>query len=103
DSWWGNTSGAYQHASYASLRAIENRRWIVRAANGGISGFVDPMGRIHEKTSMYTEATITGMIVPSDERTFYVRHGDLFALLCLFCSSLFVILALSTKTKTTEL
>jgi apolipoprotein N-acyltransferase len=103
DSWWGNTSGAYQHASYASLRAIENRRWIVRAANGGISGFVDPVGRIHEKTSMYTEATITGMIVPSDERTFYVRHGDLFALLCLFCSGLFVILALSTKTKTTEL
>ena len=94
DSWWGNTSGAYQHASYASLRAIENRRWIIRAANGGISGFVDPVGRIHEKTSMYTEATVTTKIIPASDQTFYTRHGDLFAILCLFCSGLFVILAL---------
>ena len=94
DSWWGNTSGAYQHASYASLRAIENRRWIIRAANGGISGFVDPVGRIHEKTSMYTEATVTTKIIPASVQTFYTRHGDLFAILCLFCSGLFVILAL---------
>ncbi len=94
DSWWGNTSGAYQHASYASLRAIENRRWIIRAANGGISGFVDPVGRIHEKTSMYTEATVMKKIIPASDQTFYTSHGDLFAILCLFCSGLFVILAL---------
>ena len=97
DSWWGNTSGAYQHASYASLRAVENRRWIVRAANGGISGFVDPVGRIHKKTSMYTETTVTARIIPANDQTFYTRHGDLFAILCLFCSGLFVILALLAK------
>jgi apolipoprotein N-acyltransferase len=97
DSWWGNTSGAYQHAAYASLRAVETRRWIIRAANGGISGFVDPSGRIHSATSMYTQATIVGTIQPSDQLTFYVEHGDLFALLCLFCSGIFVILGVSRR------
>ena len=47
DSWWGNTSGAYQHASFASLRAVETRRWIVQCANGGISMIVDPAGTTH--------------------------------------------------------
>ncbi len=97
DSWWGNTSGAYQHASYASLRAIETRRWIIRAANGGISGFVDPAGRIHSATLMYTQATIRGAIQARNESTFYVEHGDLFAILCLFCSGIFVILAVSRR------
>ena len=45
DSWWGNTSGAYQHASFASLRAVETRRWVVQCANGGISMVVDPQAK----------------------------------------------------------
>jgi apolipoprotein N-acyltransferase len=82
DSWWGNTSGAYQHVSYASLRAVENRRWIVRSANGGISGLIDPTGRIHNETTLYKQTEIQGKVEARDELTFYVRHGDLFALLC---------------------
>ena len=93
DSWWGNTSGAYQHASFASFRAIENRRWIVRAANGGISGFIDPVGHMHQRTRLYTMTTIDGEIEATDHLTFYARHGDLFAQMCLFCSGLIVILA----------
>jgi len=46
DSWWGNTSGAYQLAATTALRAVETRRWIVRCANGGISGILDPAGRL---------------------------------------------------------
>ncbi len=76
DSWWGNTSGARQHCQFAVLRAIENRRWVVRCANGGISCFIDPFGRIIDKTQMYTEASITGSIEPRTELTFYSRHGD---------------------------
>jgi apolipoprotein N-acyltransferase len=76
DSWWGNTSGARQHCQFAVLRAIENRRWVVRCANGGISCFIDPYGRIYDKTQMYTEASITRMIEPRTEQTFYTEHGD---------------------------
>jgi len=82
DSWWGNTSGAYQHAAYASFRAIENRRWIVRAANGGISGFIDPAGTYHNETTLYTAAAFSGTIGLSEELSFYARHGDMFARSC---------------------
>ena len=99
DSWWGNTPGAYQHASYASFRAIENRRWIVRVANGGISGFVDPTGVLHDETKLYTAATLRGTIEPRREQTFYVRHGDIFALLCSGVAALFVIVALIPQRK----
>jgi apolipoprotein N-acyltransferase len=102
DSWWGNTSGAYQHASFASFRAIENRRWIVRATNGGISGFIDPLGQMHQRTRLYTTTTIDGDIEASDDRTYYARHGDIFAQACLFCGGLIVILAFVPKKRTWE-
>lgn len=76
DSWWGNTSGARQHNQFAVLRAVENRRWVVRCANGGISSFIDPMGRMFDKTQMYAEAKINRVIQPRSEPTFYTRHGD---------------------------
>ncbi len=76
DSWWGNTSGARQHNQYALLRAIENRRWVVRCANGGISSFIDPFGNIYDQTEMYTQAYIQRKIFPLSEKTFYTSHGD---------------------------
>ncbi|MDE3057116.1 MAG: apolipoprotein N-acyltransferase [Bacteroidota bacterium] len=82
DSWWGNTSGARQHAQIAVLRAVENRRWVVRCANGGISCFIDPMGRMYDNTAMYTQASIVHRIEPRTEQTFYTRHGDWFARVC---------------------
>ncbi|MGH2568482.1 MAG: nitrilase-related carbon-nitrogen hydrolase, partial [Bacteroidota bacterium] len=97
DSWWGNTSGAYQHAAFASFRAIENRRWVVQCANGGISTFVDPTGVARFSTEMYTSARWVGDIVPQSEMTFYATHGDLFAQLCLFCAALFLIITVWKK------
>jgi apolipoprotein N-acyltransferase len=103
DSWWGNTSGAYQHASYASLRAVETRRWIIRAGNGGISGLVDPSGSIHEKTKLYSSTTIRGTIHPRTELTFYAKHGDLFAIGCVSCTALLLLASLlPQRKKTTE-
>ncbi len=75
DSWWGKTSGAYQHASYASIRAVENRRWVVRSANGGISGLIDPTGTYHDETKLYSTATFDGTIQARSELTYYTRHG----------------------------
>ncbi|MGB2867366.1 MAG: apolipoprotein N-acyltransferase [Bacteroidota bacterium] len=94
DSWWGNTSGAYQHAAYASFRAIENRRWVVQCANGGISEYVDPMGIVHVSTKMNSTARWISTIETNDTMTFYTRHGDVFAQACLFCSGVFLILGL---------
>jgi apolipoprotein N-acyltransferase len=89
DSWWGNTSGAYQHKQFGVLRAIENRRWIVQCANGGISCFIDPFGHILHPTKMFTQTVLAETIEPGTELTFYSRHGDWLAELCgvlsLFC------------------
>lgn len=74
DSWWGNTSGAYQHKEIAVLRAVETRRSVVRAANGGISCVIDPMGQTAAETR-YGETTQLTVLAPiSRERSFFVEH-----------------------------
>lgn len=88
DSWYGNTSGPYQHFQYSILRAVENRRSIVRCANGGISGFIDPYGRVKKKTKFHEKTQIADVIELNDEKTFYTRHGDL---LVYFSFAVFVV------------
>jgi apolipoprotein N-acyltransferase len=77
DGWWGNTSGKDQHLQYASLRAIETRRWIARSANTGISAFINQKGDLVQKTSWWEEAVIQQDINLNSELTFYVKHPDL--------------------------
>ena len=91
DSWWGNTSGAYQHASFASLRAVETRRWVVQCANGGISLVVDPTGKRQVTTNLYTRAKfVTDIGLLSDE-TFYVKYGDIVPQICLAVSIMMLV------------
>lgn len=82
DAWWGDTPGYRQHLSYASLRAIETRRWIARCGNTGISAIIDPTGRIVRQTSWWEPATLQGKVGLSDEETFFVRHGDFAGRIC---------------------
>lgn len=84
DAWYGRTSGPYQHFSMVAFRAVENRRALVRAANTGISGFVDPAGRITRSTGLYEEAAVVQKLPLLKTRTVYTRCGDLFAKACLF-------------------
>ena len=91
DAWFGTTSGPYQHFSMTIFRAIENRRALARAANTGISGFIDPVGRILASTALLEEAAITRALPLIQEKTFYTRFGDLLALACL-TGTIFVIL-----------
>jgi len=77
DGWFGKSSGPIQHEQYAVLRAIENRKWIIRSAQTGISSFIDPLGNQYQQTGMYTEAMITQNIVANSEKTFYSETGDL--------------------------
>jgi apolipoprotein N-acyltransferase len=76
DAWFGRTAAPYQHFAMSVMRAIENRRYLVRAANTGISGFVDPYGRILQKTDIFVQTATTGEIRWISERTFYTRFGD---------------------------
>jgi len=83
DAWYGRSSAAYQHWDQASMRAIEEGRYLARAANTGISGFVDPYGRIISKTPLFEQATVVQDIRFITDRTIYSRIGDLVAWLSL--------------------
>ncbi len=77
DAWFGRTSAPYQHFSMAVFRAIENRRSLVRSANTGISGFIDPVGRIIEATPLFEKAMRTRSIPIIPTKTVYTRYGDI--------------------------
>jgi apolipoprotein N-acyltransferase len=83
DAWFGRTSAAYQHFSMGVFRAVENRRSLVRAANTGISGFVDPTGKIQEQTDLFEDAAVARPVALMDITALYTRFGDLFAQICL--------------------
>jgi apolipoprotein N-acyltransferase len=87
DAWFGNTAAPYQHFAQSVMRAIENRRYLVRAANTGISGFVDPYGRILQTTKLFVPAAISGEIRWISEQTFYTRYGDWLVYLSMTISS----------------
>ncbi len=76
DGWWKNTNGYKQHLSYASLRAIETRRPVVRSANTGISCIIDIRGLRTGETEWWKQTALKGEIFPETNITFYVRYGD---------------------------
>jgi apolipoprotein N-acyltransferase len=78
DGWWQNTPGHKQHWLYARLRAIENRRWVARSANTGISGFIDPMGNeIAPQAYGKTACIRVSVPVQSNQPSFFARTGDI--------------------------
>jgi apolipoprotein N-acyltransferase len=79
DAWFGDTAAPYQHFAQASMRAIENGRYLVRAANTGISGIVDPYGRVIAQSRLFEPAVVTGTVAYRTDKTLYTRIGDLFA------------------------
>ena len=76
DGWWDDTPGYKQHLAYASLRAIENRKWIVRSANTGISAVINSEGKILEKTNWWEDDVIRAKVKLNDTLTFYASYGD---------------------------
>jgi len=91
DAWYGRSSAPYQHFSMAVFRAVENRRSLIRAANTGISGFIEPSGRVIETTQIFKDAVITQKVPILQVETLYSRFGDVFAMACLGLSVLFVL------------
>ncbi|HMK49978.1 MAG TPA: apolipoprotein N-acyltransferase [Thermodesulfovibrionales bacterium] len=78
DAWFGTTSGPYQHFSMAVFRAVENRKPLIRAANTGISGFIDSNGRVLSETGLFERVVAAGEIKTDTTRSFYSKYGDLF-------------------------
>ncbi|MBI5639632.1 MAG: apolipoprotein N-acyltransferase [Nitrospirae bacterium] len=94
DAWFGRTAGPYQHFSMAVFRAIENRKPLIRAANTGISGFIDSSGRILSRTELFERRVLTGTVKTDNTLTFYTKYGDLFSYLCIV---IFIILSINIK------
>ncbi|GER93384.1 apolipoprotein N-acyltransferase [hot springs metagenome] len=91
DAWFGKTHGPYQHFSMAVFRAIENRKPVIRAANTGISGFIDSNGRILAITKLFERTYLTEDIKTDMTLTLYTRYGDIFSYLCIVCFVLLMI------------
>jgi len=80
DAWFGYTSAPYQHFQMSVFRAVENRTFLVRSANTGISAVIDPNGRIRERTGLFERTVITDDVrLRQGGLTFYTSYGDLFA------------------------
>lgn len=78
DVWWGRTTALWQHPAHTVLRAIETRTGVARAANTGISLFVDPVGRTYGETDLFVPAVRVGTVYTTDDTTLFVRWGDWF-------------------------
>jgi apolipoprotein N-acyltransferase len=82
DSWLNDVQFSAQAFDMARLRAVEQRRWLVRASTSGPSAIVDPFGRVVAETRPFTRDTLGGTIQPSANLTPYARVGDAFAIGC---------------------
>jgi apolipoprotein N-acyltransferase len=77
DAWFGDSSAPWQHLAMARFRAIENRVWLARAANTGISAFISPSGRVVEQTSLFDTGFLVGKVGLGARPGLYSRMGDL--------------------------
>jgi apolipoprotein N-acyltransferase len=99
DAWFGRTSAPYQHFSTAAFRAVENRVFVARAANTGITGFIDPRGKIVKQGRIFSEEAMNGTIRISNRKTFYTLYGDVFAWACTAFSLLLLVNAFFQKSR----
>ena len=100
EAWFGETAAPYQFLVMSVLRAAENRVAIARAANTGVSAFIDPFGRITQRLrgadlrELFVEGALVGDLTVSRARTFYTQYGDLFAFSQIGLCALTVVYAL---------
>jgi apolipoprotein N-acyltransferase len=91
DGWYGESSAPFQHFEMAVMRAIEQGRYLVRSANTGISGIVDPYGRVLIRTNLFETVAVVGEARFVQATTVYATIGDLAA----YVSAAIVVLALA--------
>ena len=99
EGWFGETAAPYQMLMMSVFRAVENGISLTRAANTGISCFIDPFGRMtgrvqNDNNDIFVEGYLTQEIVLSQEKTFYTMHGDIFVYVCLILTAVIIALSL---------
>lgn len=97
DGWWGNTAGKDQHLHYAKLRALENRRYVVRSANTGISAIINQRGDIVAQSKWWQRTAINANVNLNNEQTFYAQHGDWIAHLACLAALVFALVIIVKK------
>ena len=88
DSWWRDTPGHKQHFEMARLRAVETHRYVLRAANGGFSGVINPAGDVEQKTKYLERTALHPTVYAQQDLTFYAKHGDILAVISIILSIL---------------
>jgi apolipoprotein N-acyltransferase len=86
DGWYGDTSAPWQHLNMARMRAIENRRWLLRDTNSGVTAAIDPYGRVRQSIPRHQTDALPAEFAFRSDITFYTAHGDVFAWLCALVS-----------------
>jgi apolipoprotein N-acyltransferase len=97
DAWYGRTGAPHQFLAMTAMRAAENGRWMVRAANTGISAIIDARGRVRESSALFEDALVVEEVpvLLSQPPTFYARFGDVFAVICVLTTIGVLVLARS--------
>jgi len=86
DGWYGDTSAPWQHLNMARMRAIENRRWILRDTNTGITSVIDPYGTVRQSIPRHKADALPAEYGFRDDLTFYSAHGDVFGWACVIAA-----------------
>jgi apolipoprotein N-acyltransferase len=97
DGWYGDTSAPWQHLNMTRMRAIENHRWLLLDTNSGVTTVIDPRGRVTLSVPRHTLTALVARYGYRSDLTFYTRHGDLFAWLCVALAILTLGFALTRR------
>jgi apolipoprotein N-acyltransferase len=103
EAWFGRSVGPQHYVISSIFRAVENRVFVVRCANTGISCFIDPYGRVVDRVKneknqdIFISGVLTETVIPMDSKTIYTRYGDWLVWLCIGCSVIFMIIAFFKK------
>ncbi|MDY0189397.1 MAG: apolipoprotein N-acyltransferase [Desulfuromonas sp.] len=81
DSWFGDSAAPWQHLAMTCWRAVENRVWIARCANSGVSAFIDPTGQVISQSHLFKRQTLSAKVYFADGTSLYTRTGDIVPLL----------------------
>jgi apolipoprotein N-acyltransferase len=91
DAWYGNSVAPYQHQALALWRAIENRRYLLRGSNSGVTSIIDAAGRVVAEGGLFTAEVVSGAVPRLRMTTFYTRFGDVFAWLVVAAAVLLLV------------
>ena len=97
DGWYGDTSAPWQHLNMARMRAIENRRWILRDTNNGVTAAIDPYGVVRQSIPRHSVDSLPAEFGFRSDITFYAEHGDVFAWICAALSAAAILVAMNKR------